>query len=674
MTKRRSWFVLALTAGTVAYMVLAAMAQGHISTTQQTGGTTTATVQSRILVDAPVTVSRANHARPHWEVQIAADPTDTRRLIACSIIGADNMNAALTYLSPRPMNIVIYSSADSGRTWQPSYELDKHPFNIDPTCAFGPDGTAYFMSFGGDVYSGLAWAREEFKSRGSNKELMRPPKRWSRMVMYRSSDAAKTWSEVGETDTSDRPYVTVDDTSGKYRGRVYVNGVASGGAGIGVAGIDGERIPGLAMLRSADRGQTYESTMLAVEGSRYVAANGNGIIMSDGTFATIFAEADPQAGDPQVGTTNEVHPASPNAKLKFVSSNDGGETFGKATVISDCYLRLKGTLIGMPSLAIDRTLGPFHGQLYAAWVDARSGRGEVRFARSNDKGKTWFPSLVISDNWPRDSNAEAPDAFLPTLAVNHNGVLGVMWYDRRDHTDNLGYDIRFSASLDGGESFLPSVLVSAGGGSASQMKEALLEGPFLASVSAGGRVHAAFNWSYFDGGGDTAGLTCDKDGVFHPLWIDRRAGLQQVSTTRITLSGTAMPNGGGGLESLRDLSDKVEVHYSPARLDLAKNEIIIGAAIYNRSNESIPGPVTLRLLGSSSNSGLVEVENADNGAVSSGAIWEFHTASGESLQPGALTAPRQLRFKLTHAPFPPATLRLSNQRDLVDLDTKILGK
>jgi hypothetical protein len=663
------WFSIALTMCSVAGLSLVARSYGRgWNTRQGSDGMMTRAEGSRIVVAPPVSVSQANLSRPHWEVQIAVDPTNTKRLVACSIMGSEDINAPTTYLSPRPMNIVAYSSVDGGETWRTSYELDKSAFNIDPTCAFGPDGTVYLMSFGGDVYGGISWGRQESKSRGSAKEYMRPPKRWDRMLMYRSSDGAKSWSEVGEADVSDRPYVTVDNTTGKYRGRVYVNGTASTSVGIGVANTDGERIQGLSILRSSDQGRTYESTKLAVEGSRYVPASGNGIVMSDGTFATIFAEADDRAG-----SEHKLHPTSPNAKLKFVSSENGGETFA-AAVIGDLYIRLNGTLIGMPSLAVDRTPGLFHDQLYAAWVDAGSGRGEVRFARSTDKGKTWLPSLVISDNWARDPIGEAPDAFLPTLAVNRYGVLGVMWYDRRDHPDNLGYDIRFSASLDGGESFLPSVLVSTGGGSASQMKEALLEGPFLSSVSAGGRVHAGFNWSYFDSGGDTAGLACDADGVFHPLWIDRRSGLQQVSTTRITVKGTGIRNGNLGLESLRDLSAKVEVHYSLAHLDVETNVIRVGAAIYNRSSEPISGPFTLRMLGLTSNSGLVEAQNSDNGVNTSGAVWEFHATSDGLLLPGTLTAPRQLRFKLGRAPFGPAPLRLSSGRDVLQIDAKILGK
>jgi hypothetical protein len=664
MMAQRLRFATVLVGAMLLGLAFATVAQeGRITTAP--GGSTEARRQSRILVAPAVNVSQANSSRPHFEVQIAADPTNTKRLIACSMqLGADDMNDGETYLRPHPNNVAVYASVDGGLSWQPTYTVDKHQQNLDPSCVFGPNGTAYFTSFGGDVYGLMSWSLREIESKGAekfSKEVMRP---FYRMPMYRSTDGAKTWSEVSVQEMVDREYITVDNTVGKYRGRVYVHGLADGSAGI-----DGSRFPGLAILRSTDRGQTYESVKLADEGTQLVVDIANGIVMSDGTFATIFTDA----SDKTALFTRELHPAGPNAKLKFVSSNDGGETFGKATVISDWYWRGSGmTIHGMPSLAVDRTDGPFHDRLYAASVDVRSGRGEIRFARSDDKGKTWLPSFVISDNWPRDERGETPDSFLPALAVNRNGVLGVMWYDRRDHPDNLGYDIRFSASLDGGESFLPSVLVSTGGGSALQMKEALLRGPLLAFAKADGRAHAGFTWSVHDYGSDTAGLACDLDGIFHPLWIDRRSGIQQLSTTRVTVNGTAMLNGGNGLQSLGDLSGKTEVRYSLAHLDLTTNEIRIGAAIANTSKEPIPGRITLRLLGLSS-TGPLEAQNADNQITTAGAIWEFHTASGEPLQPGALTAPRQLQFKLARRPFPQAPLRSSFDSDLIGIDTKILG-
>ncbi len=50
----------------------------------------------------------------------------------------------------------------------------------------------------------------------------------------------------------------------------------------------------------------------------------------------------------------------------------------------------------------------------------------------------------------------------PTEEPKHDiGVVGVLWYDRREANDNLANHARFAASFDGGLTFSPSVRMSA---------------------------------------------------------------------------------------------------------------------------------------------------------------------------------------------------------------------
>jgi hypothetical protein len=99
---------------------------------------------------------------------------------------------------------------------------------------------------------------------------------------------------------------------------------------------------------------------------------------------------------------------------------------------------------------------------------------------------------------------------MATVAANRDGVVGVLWYDRREASDNLAYHTRFAASFDGGLTFSPSVRVSAApnvGRSDGQ--------PFVAT------------------GGDT-GTDRGRRRRFHAVWIDNRTGVQQVWTAAIT--------------------------------------------------------------------------------------------------------------------------------------------
>src|ERR1700733_12086854 len=218
-----------LIAGTVVWVTLAALSQKkHASTAPR--GTSEATTQqreqARILVAPAVKVNKANFSRPDHELQVAADPTDTNRLIVCSILKDDVQN----YQVPWPGHIFVYTSLDGGLSWRTTYERDPNKYSIDPTCAFGPDGSAYFMSFGGDIYAILSafshepnYGSEEFK--WAMRSKLKSPFRWP---MDRSTDGGEAWREVGEVDGVDREYITVDDTSGQYRGRIYVHVIANG--------------------------------------------------------------------------------------------------------------------------------------------------------------------------------------------------------------------------------------------------------------------------------------------------------------------------------------------------------------------------------------------------------------------------------------------------------------
>ncbi len=182
--------------------------------------------------------------------------------------------------------------------------------------------------------------------------------------------------------------------------------------------------------------------------------------------------------------------------------------------IKDAYYDWRVPDLSTPSLALDRSSGPFRGRLYAVWPDARyDQRTQILFSYSRDRGRTWAePSVVSDDSQSRGSNNGANN-FMPAIAVNRDGVVGLLWYDRRDNPHNIGYWPRFSASLDGGETWLRSVRVSAS--------------PHVATDDTR------------KNGGDTAGLAADADGTFHPVWIDNRTGIPQMWTATVNVKAAA---------------------------------------------------------------------------------------------------------------------------------------
>ena len=451
----------------------------------------------RIRVSTNVHVSQSRERSPYQEVVIASDPADPTRLIAC------------TMLEPGPNRSVksaVFSSFDGGASWGQPMVTTSHWAN-DPTCAYGPGGVAYFLH----------------KVNDGNPV---PPSSVSSDLDYlgvhRSADGGRRWEPmIRGPQTNDRPFMTVDTRHSSARhGRVYVayNGHLHGETG----GHDNANFRNTVVLQSSDdRGRTFATFVArglmdqtATEGSNAAICGID--VLSDGTVLVLYSHmiiVTPGDGGPKTATGK---PTELRSALHVLRSRDGGLTFDPAVMVADVKSGYNhANARGVPaSLAVDANSARFRDRAYVVWTDFATGRGQIRLAHSVDAGTTWSaPRFVNDDSLVAVRDGGGPDHFMATVAVNKGGVVGVLWYDRREASDNLAYHARFAASFDGGLTFSPSVRVSA----ASNDPKAQRDGqPFVVT------------------GGDTAGLTAAADGRFHAVWIDNRTGIQQVWTSAIT--------------------------------------------------------------------------------------------------------------------------------------------
>ncbi len=108
--------------------------------------------------------------------------------------------------------------------------------------------------------------------------------------------------------------------------------------------------------------------------------------------------------------------------------------------------------------------GPHRGRLYFGYLDDGTDPQVnkqntivlVRF--SDDNGLTWSSPVEVNDD-VLDNHSH----FFPKLAVDQfTGALGVAWYDAREDFTNRVVNVFATLSLDGGNTFLPNVQVSAG--------------------------------------------------------------------------------------------------------------------------------------------------------------------------------------------------------------------
>lgn len=366
-----------------------------------------------------------------------------------------------------------------------------------------------------------------------------------------------------------------------------------------------------------------------------------------------------------------------NAWLKVVTSHDGGEAFSKASTVDEWHFCNVFTSSAIPMITADASSGPFRNRLYAAWADARSGRCEIYISHSSDKGKTWSAARRVNDDYSLP-DLRSGDDFMPLVAVNTSGVVGVACYDRREFSNNLGYRVRFAASWDGGETFSPSIPIATE--TSSLTRGRLLQ---LAPVSA----KEAIEWQggakrlpasiYLDSfsfiGGHTAGMAADAAGGFHPLWIDNRTGRDQVWTARVAVDGVAAPNGGGPLATFEDITSRVSLDLSQGSFDRRSHILTVLALLKNTSTKALPSVVKMRTLSLTSDMGVLKALNADNALSGAGALWEFSTRSGGLLNPNAHSATRTLRFSLTHVPGISTDPALLQAPQFVHIDAVMLA-
>jgi hypothetical protein len=274
----------------------------------------------------------------------------------------------------------------------------------DPWISFGPDGTAHYMSLSID------------HSVNANA-----------MLVARSTDGGRTWSAptviwrspaqdaVLRSLLHDKNSLTADpfDAQRVYASwTVFRNGSTS-----------------LTFSRSTDGGLTWspprpiatygmtEKTTLVVfrQGAQIV-------VLPDGTLIDAFYRIlfDVRTGEV---TTEQAVLRSFDQGMHWTRQDVPVASFGNVFAQDiERGIPLRDAN-GLPSIAVNRR----SGELYMVWQDAGfTGRAAVAISRSADGGATW--------STPRQVNLLAPaaQAFLPTVAVNANGSVGVMYYDFRN--------------------------------------------------------------------------------------------------------------------------------------------------------------------------------------------------------------------------------------------------
>ena len=234
------------------------------------------------------------------------------------------------------------------------------------------------------------------------------------------------------------------------------------------------------------------------------------------------------------------------ASILFFAPQIHAETdFGKNVRVVDTPIL--SDLQDYPSIVVDDT----SGDIYAVWHDRRNKKYDIYFAKSTNGGLSFGKNIKINDSI-------TGKRFYPSMAIDTNGDLYIVWHDERNGSRNR--DIYFTKSTDGGLTFTANVRVDDTGASSSAQCI-----PDIAVDIAG---HIYVTWYdnrngnpdiYFakstDGGAtfganvrvDDTGvsssaqakpdITVDKNGDVYIAWHDKRNGNHDIYFSKSTDGG-----------------------------------------------------------------------------------------------------------------------------------------
>lgn len=356
--------------------------------------------------------------------------------------------------SQGPLSCLFAASFDEGATWAPGSVaplgsvLDDC---FDPSLAAGSDGTFY--------YAYLDVRRDQ----GADV----PDIRVARSTDGGRSFPATTRAVVGgvafDQPEPDKPWIAVDNSArSRFRGSLYVSFTDFVDLGQGLGRV-------IRVVVSRDGGNTWSGPAAV---SRFVpfdfdqstgVHDSDPVIAPDGTVYVFYIDYDKIAR---------------RTAVMYARSRDGGRSWD-APAPAEKDLPSPGIFWldnGDPKFGTQEFVGLFassaptaavapDGTLFVAWTDFPNGscvdaastvacrNADVRLTVSKNGGKNWSAPVKISDD------ATTTDQFFPWIATHPDGLLSLVWLDRRLDPTRPDYDAFYTNTRDG-RAFLPNLRVS----------------------------------------------------------------------------------------------------------------------------------------------------------------------------------------------------------------------
>src|SRR5712692_1871491 len=408
------------------------------------------------------------------EPAIASNPLDPANLVAAFFGLAQGFSPCF-----------LRYSKDGGATWASggtAATRSPDDFCADPSLAADPAGAFYFayLDF---VQVGFTFISD--------------------VRVARSTDGGASFPEssvvvVGggglEGPAPDKPWIAVDlQPKSHFRGTIYLTYTDFAN--------DGSQNM---VVISRDAGRSWSAPVaigpFVPVGPTFFAETVQAtlpVVAPDGTVFVFYLHADELAM---------------RSAIRFVTSRDGGRTWSPAADVA-ADLPTPGIAFrlddGEPKFGTDPGAGfdgwsaptaavAPDGTLYVAWTDFPEGscsngggtfspatctNADVRLALSKDDGRSWSAPVKVSDD------ATATDQFFPWIATHPNGLMSLVWLDKRLDPTNVNFDLFYTNTGDG-QRFLPNVRVTS---QSSLGSHAIFIGDYNGLVVSGGAIVPVWN-------------------------------------------------------------------------------------------------------------------------------------------------------------------------------------
>jgi hypothetical protein len=326
------------------------------------------------------------------EPSIAVDPNDPNRMT----IGWRQFNS----ISSNFRQAGYGFTTNGGQTWTFPGVIEPGVFRSDPVLDSDADGNIYYNSL------------------TNSPEFM--------CQVFKSSDGGASWDGGTFAQGGDKQWMTIDKTNSPGIGHIYAYWTSF----YSVCYPD-------FFTRSTDNGGSFEDC-ISIPNDPYwgtLAVGPEGELYIGGSIGSDFLVAKSSNAKDSI--------AMVEWDMTTVVNLDGSISYGGGPN--------PGGLLGQTLIAIDKSNGPYHGNVYLLCsVDRYSTSDplDVMFARSTDGGVNWSSPIKIND----DPGMTAYQWF-GTMSVAPNGRIDVVWLDTRDNSVSNISALYYSNSTDGGSTW-----------------------------------------------------------------------------------------------------------------------------------------------------------------------------------------------------------------------------